>query len=678
MKNKQTALLVLAFLMLFVLTACSGPEATYKKAQNLLSKGNYTEAAEKFAGLGSYEDAAALTIYCKACALCEEGNFEQGITAFETLGDYKDCQMRISYYTARSWDAISIGTTEFEWMQKAKSIYSENPLYLDSTERVTELDTRIGTAMKTLYDDAITMAEAGQYSTAIATFERLGNYNDSESCITYYNIRAEEDALSESIDQDAVIAVATRYSDMGAFFDCYDRSAALVLKADEIVATRYDDVDALIAARKCNEAEQILSSFGNYGNEKIPEKYYAIGEQYLVDGKWNEAINAFEKSNGDDAAERASVAYYENATALMQAGKNAEALLAYRKAGDYLDAKTCAAALAEQFNSRIVANSSVHTVALKNDGTVLTAGGRSHRNSQGKKKKYDAGIQNVNQWRDIIALSTDFEKTLGLKKDGTVVCACPSGNLEGNVGFMRDIVALEAGMVDSYGVRKDGTVAVTGAKKDLCQEVEKWTNIKKIIERSDVGDGHFYVLGLRRDNTVVVAGNPNFNPDEIQKWTNIVDIYVASTHAVGLKADGTVVAVGENGCGQCNTEEWTDIVEVVAAYQITVGRRSNGTVVATGDVNGMKLSLLEGVVEIEYYHTGIIGLTNQGKVIVVPKPGYKQYYGPTETWDDIISIYMGDGGALFGLKVDGTVLSCGTDDDENGRLDVSDWNLFAE
>lgn len=87
-----------------------------------------------------------------------------------------------------------------------------------------------------------------------------------------------------------------------------------------------------------------------------------VEEQYLVDGKWNEAINAFAKSNGDDAAERASVAYYENATALMQAGKNAEALLAYRKTGDYLDAKTCAAALEEQFNSRIIANSSVHTV----------------------------------------------------------------------------------------------------------------------------------------------------------------------------------------------------------------------------------------------------------------------------------------------------------------------------
>ena len=158
MKAKRITLAIVLVLICVLLTACSTPEGTYKQAQTLLSQGKYTEAAEKFESLGSYEDATTLTMYCKACALCESGNFEAGIAGFESLGNYKDCSLRISYYTARSWDDNSVGTTEFEWMERAKSIYNDNPLYLDSAERITALDARIESAKKTLYDNAVAAA----------------------------------------------------------------------------------------------------------------------------------------------------------------------------------------------------------------------------------------------------------------------------------------------------------------------------------------------------------------------------------------------------------------------------------------------------------------------------------------------------------------------------------------
>ena len=209
MKAKRISFVIILMLICVLLTACSTPESTYKQAQNLLSQGKYTQAAEKFESLGSYEDAATLAMYCKACALCEAGNFETGITALEKLGEYKDCAYRITYYTARSWDDGSVDTREFEWMEHAQSIYNENPLYLDSAERIAALDKRIESTKKQTYNDAVAMAEKGQYDDAIDILWHMGDYEDSWERVGYYRLREQEDALATSTDHDALLTLAT-------------------------------------------------------------------------------------------------------------------------------------------------------------------------------------------------------------------------------------------------------------------------------------------------------------------------------------------------------------------------------------------------------------------------------------------------------------------------------------
>lgn len=106
MKKKKIWLSILVLISLFLLCSCGGPEGTYKSAQNLLSKGKYEEAAEKFESIGSYEDATMLTLYCRAVALAESGDYENGIAGLKILGDYKDCVMRINYYTGRYYEDL--------------------------------------------------------------------------------------------------------------------------------------------------------------------------------------------------------------------------------------------------------------------------------------------------------------------------------------------------------------------------------------------------------------------------------------------------------------------------------------------------------------------------------------------------------------------------------------------
>ncbi|MBE5786617.1 MAG: hypothetical protein E7324_03660 [Clostridiales bacterium] len=179
MRNKRIVFIVLLLFLGFILTACGGPDSTYKNAQELLAQGKYAKAAEKFESLGSYEDAVNLTIYCKACALCESGDYETGIAALEKMGDYKDCTMRIAYFTARSWDDASKDNADYEMMAKARALYNENLLYLDSMDRIASLDKRMEKVDEEKYNAAVALMNAGKYSDAYDAFVALNGYKDS-------------------------------------------------------------------------------------------------------------------------------------------------------------------------------------------------------------------------------------------------------------------------------------------------------------------------------------------------------------------------------------------------------------------------------------------------------------------------------------------------------------------
>ena len=292
-KNSKKALpigaaaLLAVVVLLVVLFSGSNPASTYQKAQKQLAQGKYAKAAEKFESLGSYEDAATLAMYCKACALCEEGNFEAGIAGFEALGDYKDCAMRITYYTARSWDDASVGTTEFEWMERAKNIYDDNPLYLDSTERMAALDSRIAKAKADLYNEAVANGEAGKYDKARTTFERLGSYKDSETRNKYYKARFCE----MTADTDSSLKQAQElFESIPDFEDSSVRAKKLFLER----LINYPDYlgsvsEGLICITK-DDKYGFIDSSGNVVSEPQWDDAYSFSEGFAEvekDGKWS-------------------------------------------------------------------------------------------------------------------------------------------------------------------------------------------------------------------------------------------------------------------------------------------------------------------------------------------------------------------------------------------------------
>ena len=327
-------LLTLALMSMLLAAGCgSSPEDVYKQAQSHLSKGEYTQAAEKFESLGGYEDATTLTMYCRACALAESGDYQMGMAALESLGDFKDCRMRIAYYRAREMDDRA-GTTDWALMLEAEEAYLKYPLFLDTTQRIAALRTRHEAAIRAALDRGIAAGERGDYSEAFEIFDSLDMYQEARERFDYFICRRDEDALGQTPQgQDRIYKVAMAYKALGNLYDCAERARKLIEQADEVVAARYTVVRNLLAEGQNAQAQGVLDAFGSYGSEDVKSWYYAVAEGYLAAEDWKASSDAFVKAVGySDAADRAGEPYLKQAEALMAGEQWNDAASAFQNA----------------------------------------------------------------------------------------------------------------------------------------------------------------------------------------------------------------------------------------------------------------------------------------------------------------------------------------------------------
>lgn len=249
-----------------------------------------------------------------------------------------------------------------------------------------------------------------------------------------------------------------------------------------------------------------------------------------------------------------------------------------------------------------------YTVALKSDGTVVTAGNNY----------YDQ--RDVDNWIDIVSVQAGDWHTVGLKADGTVVAE--GGNYRGqcNVSDWENIVAISAGGSHTVGLKADGTVIAVGSNKQGQCNISNWTDIVAISA------GYEHTVGLKSDGTVVATGNTEYGRCDVSQWTNIIAISAGGRHTVGLKSDGTVIAVGDSYYGQCDVFGWRNIVAISAGLYQTVGLRADGTVVARGS-NGYGTCDVSSFTEIIAISTGgfhTVVLKADGTVEAIGYNDYRQ------------------------------------------------------
>ena len=382
----------------------------------------------------------------------------------------------------------------------------------------------------------------------------------------------------------------------------------------------YQAALALMEEGNYSDAADAFAALGDYGDSVAKEQEaqqmqetvesYQAAQALMEEENYTSAANAFAAlGNYSDSAQKAqearqmqeTVKSYQAAQALMDDGKYMQAMWAfsdlnYRDSQEKMqEARDCF--IVSQRAALSAGNS--HTVALRNNGTVVAAG------------KNNSGQCDISNWQNILAVSAGNSYTVGLRGNGTVVAT--GSNIFGQcdtAGWM-DIVAVSTGNFHTVGLRSNGTVVATGANSYGQCNVGSWTDIVAI----SAGDA--YTVGLRSDGTVVATGVNSSGQCDTGSWKNIVAISAGTTHTVGLRSDGTVITAGTNSSGQCNTGNWTDIVAVSAGDSYTVGLRSDGTVVAAGaDGFGQrKTGSWKNIVAISAGTTHTVGLRSDGTVV---------------------------------------------------------------
>ena len=635
------------------LTARADAIVAEKLAQvdELTAEGRYTQAESILGSFGNYgSEQITARRYAIGVHALEAGNWDKATTVFRALGSYSDSRNRITYTGIRKDEAALGNITDQDKVMAVASRYISMGAYLDCADRAAALTARADAIVadkyalvdartaEGKYDEAeqilnkfgvygneqitakryaigVHAQEAGDWSRAATIFEGLGSYSDAKARFAYVSIRRDEEALTGSIDQDAVKAVAERYTAMGEQLDCAARATALNARVDAIVADKYAQADALIAAGDYAGAWESLGGFGTYGNEQLPARYYA-------------------------AAELARAA-----------GHNAIAVAAYRAAGDYSNAAAMATSLQPLLN-RLMAAGGSHSVALRDDGTVVAIG------------LNEDGQCTVGEWRGIVAVAAGYRHTVGLRGDGTVVARGYNTSSQCKVSDWNKVIAIAAGTSHTVGLRSDGTVVAVGRNSNGQCKVTDWKNIVAIAAGDD------FTVGLRADGTVVAVGDNEFGQCDVKGWKDIVAIAAGSNHTIGLRADGTLVEIGDNGYSQCDVRDWTGIVAIAAGGNRTLGLRADGTVVAigwNGDGQG-NVSGWEDIVAIAASEKHTLGLRADGTIVTAGNNDKNQC--TTAIWRDIVDVASGECHTV-GLRKDGTVIAVGNND--SGQCRVSGW-----
>ena len=176
----------------------------------------------------------------------------------------------------------------------------------------------------------------------------------------------------------------------------------------------------------------------------------------------------------------------------------------------------------------------------------------------------------------VVAVATGGNHTVALRQDGTVMAWGANSNRQCTVpAGLKNATAIAAGYQHTVALRQDGTVAVWG--KDVANvPFTVPVGLKNVMA---IAAGVIHTVVLHRDGSVRAWEPGGYDGEECTVpagLTNVTAI-AAGEHTVALQQDGTVMAWGENSDGQCTVPPGlSGIVAIAAGWRHTVALRRDG------------------------------------------------------------------------------------------------------
>ncbi len=240
-----------------------------------------------------------------------------------------------------------------------------------------------------------------------------------------------------------------------------------------------------------------------------------------------------------------------------------------------------------------------HTVALKSDGTVWTWGNNEHGQlGIGTLDKMSSVPVRVPDLDDVVAIAAGSLHTMALKSDGTVWTwgynyygqlgngTTGSSSVPVQVSSLNGVVAISAKYLQSVALKSDGTVWTWGSNfyGQLGYDTDRKSNptprqVPKVKGIVSIAQGQLFTAALASDGTVWTWGlnmfaslgngtsgqqNEFFEPQQVLYNINpskvlngVVAISAGQGHALALLSDGTVWGWGDNAYGQLGNGTFT-------------------------------------------------------------------------------------------------------------------------
>lgn len=288
-----------------------------------------------------------------------------------------------------------------------------------------------------------------------------------------------------------------------------------------------------------------------------------------------------------------------------------------------------------------IAAGKAHTVALKKDGTVW-AWGRNNKGQLGDGTDDDRktpvqvkGPGGKGNLGGIVSIAAGALHTVAVKDDGTVWAWGYNNDYQlgdgtdrkrltpvqvkgpGGQGFFEGIAVVAAGNAHTLALKKDGTVWGWGINDkgqlgDDTGDSSKTPVLAKGLKGMvAIAAGTSHSLALKGDGSLWAWGSNiagqlgdksisnRLAPVWVKAIANVAAIAAGESHSVALKADGTVWIWGSNNAGQLGINEGastmrlipvfvdgvTGIVAIGAGDNHTLARKNDGTIWVWGGNN---------------------------------------------------------------------------------------------
>lgn len=368
------------------------PALKYQNARHQMESGNYETAAEAFASMGDYGDAADMTTECSyrsANALYEagdsesllsaiegfeaipeykdsgamakkaryqlgenylaEGLYEKAMEQFQTLGEYEDSATRVSECVYKQAQVLADSGN----VKTALVLYQMVPDYLDSGERAKECYYRLG---KTEVDNgndaeaASLFLSAGDYLDAAdqrkaAIYRQAETSENSDDLLNagelFLSLGIYEDAQSRG--NDCIYRYATRMleaEDYVAAASAFEMIPTYLDSTEQIGFCNYQQGVTQMDAGFCAAAVPFFEKCGEYSDsaDRLKECYFRMGVEAAGLENYADAELYFEKAGDyEGAADKLTDARYRNGISLMQSGNYALAAEKFKLLGEYED-----------------------------------------------------------------------------------------------------------------------------------------------------------------------------------------------------------------------------------------------------------------------------------------------------------------------------------------------------